>query len=176
MHEPVGGLKVFDLACPTPIVNRSLDVNVNECGRTNGPLSKQVGLRPARMGVKSMKNWKAVARLATATAFIAVTTAAHAASPYGNWLRPSTGGEIRAFKCGGGLGLKVTKSSKSSNVGQTIMCGAKSKGNGRYEGNIKNLDDGQTYSGIVQVNGNALKLSGCVLGGIICKTDTWKRK
>ena len=56
------------------------------------------------------------------------------------------------------------------------MCGAKDVGGGRYEGSIKNLDDGQTYTGVVEIKGKTMNLSGCVLGGLICKTDAWQRQ
>ena len=95
----------------------------------------------------------------------------------GTWVRPSTGGEIRSFPCGGGIGLKVTKSADRAKVGRQLMCGAREAAPGRYEGSILNLDDGRTYSGVVELlNGGAsLRLSGCVLG-IVCRSETWRRK
>jgi len=99
-------------------------------------------------------------------------------SPYGVWKRPSTGGEIKSFECGGGVGLVVTKSADPEKVGKELLCGAQESEPGKYEGRILNLDDGKRYSGIVEVRGGGtqLKLSGCVLGGIICKSETWIRK
>ncbi|MEL6297127.1 MAG: DUF2147 domain-containing protein [Pseudomonadota bacterium] len=97
------------------------------------------------------------------------------ADPSGTWLRPSTGGKIQAFKCGGGLGLRVTASKTKAHVGKRIMCGAKKTGANRYEGSIRNLEDGKTYSGKVVIKGRKMDLSGCVLGGLVCKTDTWRK-
>jgi uncharacterized protein (DUF2147 family) len=105
---------------------------------------------------------------------LAVAPVALAASANGSWLR-SNGAHIQAFDCGGGLGLKVTKSPEPAKVGKTIMCGAKKTGDNKWKGTVLNLDDGQQYSGYVELNGNSLTLSGCVLGGIICKDDTWSR-
>lgn len=102
------------------------------------------------------------------------TTAANAGSANGTWLR-SNGAHVLAFNCGGGLGLKVTKSPEANKVGKTIMCGAKASGPNKWKGTVLNLDDNQKYSGYVTLNGNSLTLSGCVLGGIICKNDTWSR-
>ncbi len=102
-------------------------------------------------------------------------TAAQAGSPYGTWLRPTTGGHIMAFRCGGGLGLKVTKSRDPAKVGKTIMCGAKPSGTNRYQGSIRNLEDGNTYTGKVLIKGRKMDLSGCVMGGLFCKTETWRR-
>jgi uncharacterized protein (DUF2147 family) len=92
----------------------------------------------------------------------------------GNWLR-SNGAHILAFDCGGGLGLKVTKSPEPQKVGKTIMCGAKPTSPNKWKGTVLNLDDGQQYMGYVTLNGNSLLLSGCILGGLICKSDTWSR-
>jgi uncharacterized protein (DUF2147 family) len=105
---------------------------------------------------------------------LALATMAQADSANGTWLR-SNGAHIEAFDCGGGLGLKVTKSPEPAKVGKTIMCGAKKTGDNKWKGTVLNLDDNQKYSGYVEVSGNSLTLSGCVLGGIICKDDTWSR-
>ena len=59
--------------------------------------------------------------------------------------------------------------------GKTIMCGAKKSGENKWKGTVLNLDDGQKYSGSVTLSGNSLTLSGCVLGGLVCKNDTWSR-
>lgn len=111
---------------------------------------------------------------ASLLAVATITTAAYAGSANGTWLR-SNGAHVLAFNCGGGLGLKVTKSPEPQKVGKTIMCGAKASGPNKWKGTVLNLDDNQKYSGYVTLNGNSLTLSGCVLGGIICKNDTWSR-
>lgn len=99
---------------------------------------------------------------------------AAAQSANGTWLR-SNGAHIAVFNCGGGLGMKVVKSPEAAKRGKTIMCGAKKTGPGKWKGTVLNLDDGQKYSGYVTLSGKSLTLSGCVLGGMICKNDTWKR-
>lgn len=116
-----------------------------------------------------------------ASAALAVTILmsqfAYAASPNGSWYRPKTGGVISVFNCGGGLGMKVKSSKSAKKVGKTIMCGAKKTGANKWKGNIKNLDDGNTYTGYVTLTGaSSLKLQGCALGGLICKTENWSRR
>lgn len=111
---------------------------------------------------------------ATVLGMAALPTLAEAGSANGTWLRDN-GAHVLAFDCGGGLGLKVTKSPEPEKVGKTIMCGAKPSGDNKWKGTVLNLDDGQKYSGYVTLSGNNLTLSGCVLGGIICKNDTWSR-
>jgi uncharacterized protein (DUF2147 family) len=97
-----------------------------------------------------------------------------AASANGTWLR-SNGAHVSVFDCKGGLGMKVIKSPEPEKVGKTIMCGAKKSAENKWKGDLLNLDDGQTYSGTATLSGNSLTLSGCVLGGLICKNDTWSR-
>lgn len=109
-----------------------------------------------------------------AVCMVGMSTLAHAESANGTWLRDN-GAHVLAFDCGGGLGLKVTKSPEANKVGKTIMCGAKPSGANKWKGTVLNLDDGQKYSGYVTLSGGSLTLSGCVLGGIICKNDTWSR-
>lgn len=106
----------------------------------------------------------------------AATTIANAAAPYGTWLRPSNGAHVQVFKCKGGIGMKVTKSSDQSKVGKVIMCGAKADGENTWKGSLLNLDDGKTYKGVVTLKGpKTLTLKGCVLGGLICKGDEWQK-
>ncbi len=120
-------------------------------------------------------------KISTVTALVSglavclvASTAAYAASPNGTWKR-SNGALIKVFNCRGGLGMKVVKSPKPKKVGKVIMCGAKKTGPNKWKGSLLNLDDGQTYTGYVKLNGGSLTLSGCVLGGLICKDDTWHR-
>ncbi|WP_045836330.1 DUF2147 domain-containing protein [Hyphomicrobium sp. 99] len=94
---------------------------------------------------------------------------ASAADLSGTWLRPKTGKHVQSYSCGGGLGLRVV------DTGKVIMCGAKAVGGGKYQGTLTSTEDGNQYSGTVTVAGSQLELSGCVLGGLICKNETWSR-
>ncbi len=58
--------------------------------------------------------------------------------------------------------------------GKSIGC--LSGKNGKYKGKVKKLDEGKTYTGKASVSGNTLKLSGCVFGGLICKSENLKRR
>ncbi len=107
--------------------------------------------------------------------FFSFSSLAYAAGPYGTWVR-SNGVHISVYSCEGGLGMKIVKASKKENVGRVIMCGAKSDQTGKWKGNILNLDDGKTYTGFVTLpDRKTLKLEGCILGGLICKSDEWVR-
>ena len=114
-----------------------------------------------------------------AVAVLFVATAARAAEPYGTWTRPSTGTQVDFYNCGGNLCAKVASvkdQSKKESVGKAIMTGAKKSGDNKWEGDLLNLDDGKTYSGVVTLEGpNALNLKGCALGGLICKGETFTK-
>jgi uncharacterized protein (DUF2147 family) len=117
-----------------------------------------------------------VAFLAAAT--MAFATTAYAAEPYGTWQRPSTGTQVKFYACGDKLCAKIVgvkDKAKQGTVGTVIMSGASKSGEGTWKGDLLNTDDGQTYSGVVTLSGGGLTLKGCVLGGIVCKGETWTR-
>jgi uncharacterized protein (DUF2147 family) len=45
----------------------------------------------------------------------------------------------------------------------------------RFRGKLYNYTNGKTYSGTLEVAGDTLELSGCVLGGMFCRSQTWTR-
>jgi uncharacterized protein (DUF2147 family) len=52
----------------------------------------------------------------------------------------------------------------------------KSTGNGTYSGTLYDTESGKTYSGKAKFSAQGVELSGCVLGGLICKTSVWLRE
>ena len=105
-----------------------------------------------------------------------IPSLANAAAVDGVWLRKKSGGHVQAYSCKGGLGLKIVKSKKAGDVGKVIMCGAKSVGDNKWKGSLTSTEDGQVYTGIVKLKSpNKLSLDGCVLGGLVCRNETWDR-
>lgn len=104
--------------------------------------------------------------------------AAQAADPNGTWVRPSTGTQVNFYSCGAGLCAKIVAvkdQAKKGTVGTVIMSGAKKTGDNKWEGSLLNTDNGNTYSGVVTLEGGGLSLKGCALGGIVCTGETWQR-
>lgn len=96
--------------------------------------------------------------------------------PFGNWKRPATGVIVRVFRCGGGLGVKVLKSAVAERIGKIYMCGAKRGSNGTYWGKLRNPEDNALYSGGARlINASQLKLSGCIPGTALCRSEIWHR-
>lgn len=103
---------------------------------------------------------------------VASAGVASAAEPIeGTWKRPN-GTLILYAPSGAGkyCGTVMSGEYKGKSIG--CMAGA---GN-YYEGDVKKLDEGKTYSGNATVTGDSLKLAGCVLGGLICKSETLARQ
>ena len=48
-------------------------------------------------------------------------------------------------------------------------------GENAWAGTAFDPDDGKTYTGKMTLSGNHLVTSGCVLGGLICKSFNWTR-
>lgn len=60
-------------------------------------------------------------------------------------------------------------------VGTIMISEIKPIKNG-WTGKLYNPLDGHNYSGFLQiVNNNQLILKGCILGGMICKSETWRK-
>ena len=112
------------------------------------------------------------------SALLLTATAAMAGDATGNWVRPSTGTVIKTYNCGSNLCAKIISvkdKSKQGTVGTVILSGASKISDNQWEGDLLNTEDGQTYSGKITLSGGGLTLKGCVLGGIICKGETWSR-
>lgn len=63
---------------------------------------------------------------------------------------------------------------KSDNVGKQIVWNMKAQGGGKYgKGKVWAPDRGKTYNSKMQLSGNSLDVSGCVLG--ICRASQWTR-
>lgn len=123
-----------------------------------------------------MRSARAV--LLAAILFTVASDVVLAASPYGTWVRPSTGTQVKFYACAGKLCAKIVgvkDPSKKKTVGTVIMGGARKVGENKWEGDLLNTENGNVYSGYVTLSGAGLKLQGCALGGLICSGETWQR-
>lgn len=64
---------------------------------------------------------------------------------------------------------------KSENIGKQIIRGMVPQGGGKYAGQVWRPSNNKLYKGKLQLSGNSLKMSGCVAGGLLCSSQTWKR-
>lgn len=133
-------------------------------------------------------------KVSTATAFVAFLLAcapAWAGDPVGVWTRSSGSSRIRIEACGQALcGTVVWEKNPRKDIynpdparrddpvtGRRILLGMKPTGTpDQWKGEVYNAEDGKTYTGYVSLQADGkLKLQGCVLGGLICKSDIWSR-
>lgn len=109
----------------------------------------------------------------------------------GVWRHPDNGSHIQIYHCGGSACAKVVSVTEPGRkdshnpdpklrdrpvVGVVIMNGGKKVGPLKWEGRLYNTLDGGTYNGTLElVNEKQLKLSGCILGGLICQSKMWTK-
>ncbi len=64
----------------------------------------------------------------------------------------------------------------SDNIGKQIVWDMVAGGAGSYtDGQVWAPDRDKTYSASMQMTGDMLSVSGCVLGGLICRAQDWTR-
>lgn len=124
--------------------------------------------------------------IALATAFAFAAGAAFADPVEGIWkTKPDDNGNfghVQMAPCGAKLCGTLVKAFDGSgaeisspNVGKQIVWNMVAKGDGAYgDGKVWSPDRDKTYNSKMQLSGNALAVSGCVLG--ICRDGgTWSR-
>lgn len=94
----------------------------------------------------------------------------HAQSIAGNW-RTQSGETARIAKCGAAYCITlVTGKYKGRRIGRMTGAGAS------YSGSITDPSNDRSYSGKAQVNGRSMAMSGCVFGGLFCRSQTWTKR
>jgi uncharacterized protein (DUF2147 family) len=140
-----------------------------------------------------------IACSAAAIAYLATALPVLSADPTGTWLTEDGEARVRIYNCGQGLcgtvlSLKEPNDPETGKpkldkfnqdtgkrgrpiIGVELMSGLKPNGTpDQWEGSLYNPEDGNTYKGILTAQSLlTLKLQGCVLGGLICKSEIWKR-
>ena len=122
----------------------------------------------------------------SAVTMLALATPALADPIYGTWetIPDDNGnfGHIQVAACGAKICGTLTKTFDDSgaeinspNNGRNIIWDMEAKGDGKYGGGkVWAPDRDRTYNSRLELSGNSLKVSGCVLG--ICRDGgTWSR-
>lgn len=63
----------------------------------------------------------------------------------------------------------------SPNLGKQIVTGMTPDGSGGYKGKVLRPANNKIYNGKASIDGKTMKLSGCVAGGLICKSQSWTK-
>jgi uncharacterized protein (DUF2147 family) len=88
----------------------------------------------------------------------------------GNWKRPN-GTVVKFQKCGAAF-CAIVQTGKFAGQQAGSMTGK----DGTYRGTLTDLEAKKTYKGKGKVTGAVAKMSGCVAGGLICKTESWAKQ
>lgn len=120
-------------------------------------------------------------------------TAAGSAAPElpaelaGTWLNPHRSVAVRTGRCGELLcGWIVWVDAQAAQdardggvanpIGTQVLRDYRPAGDGRWRGTVYVLDLGRSFSSAIEpLGGGRLKISGCVVGGLICKSQIWRR-
>jgi uncharacterized protein (DUF2147 family) len=111
------------------------------------------------------------------SALLGVATPAMA-DPSGTWLRDNGNSRVRIAPCGSsycGTIAWVKDPSGPAKVGQRVFYDMASSGANSWSGKAFNPEDGKTYTGKMTLSGSTLTTSGCVLGGMICRSVSWRK-
>lgn len=119
-----------------------------------------------------------------AAAFALAGTAAVADPIEGVWqTQPDEGSfaYVTVAPCGGAFCGTISRTFqgsseyKSPNLGRQIVIDMAPQGGGSYAGRVWRPANDKIYNGKASVQGDRMSLSGCVAGGLICKSQTWAR-
>ncbi len=88
----------------------------------------------------------------------------------GNW-RTQAGATAQISPCGGSFCIQL----KSGKFAGKSIGKFQAAGDNNYTGSITDPENDKTYSGKGALAGSKLKMSGCVFGGLICKSQTWTK-
>jgi uncharacterized protein (DUF2147 family) len=107
--------------------------------------------------------------------------------PDGTWINPRGTVAVKAGDCGGKLcgwvsWANATALADAADAGVRRLVGTellqdyKPGGHRRWIGRVYVPDMGRSFqSTIEEVDASHLKISGCILGGLLCKSQIWRR-
>jgi uncharacterized protein (DUF2147 family) len=121
-----------------------------------------------------------------------VPIAVSAADATGEWLIEDGDARVRIAPCGADLCGSVAWIKEGSPtvdvnnpdpakrsrplLGSEVLLGLKPSGTNEWTGSLYDAENGRTYVGkLTIVDERHVKVAGCVLGGLICETQTWTR-
>ncbi len=107
-----------------------------------------------------------IASLLTSSAF---------ASPIGEWVVKDRSARVAIHNCGANLCGQLSWTADGKDLGQPVLIEMKPDG-ARWTGTVIDLRNGRRYLAHISLQTEqALKLDGCVLGGLICGGEVWTR-
>ncbi len=129
--------------------------------------------------------WAALALLVAVPAVLAAKVPV--AQPEGLWLSPHDNVAVRTGPCGDRLCGWIVWADREAQadardggtprlVGTELLEDYRAEGKGQWRGTVFVPDLGRRFSSqISQLSPGQLKVKGCILGGLICKSQLWTR-
>lgn len=99
------------------------------------------------------------------------------ASPEGEWARGDGKARVTIAPCGGDLcaiNTWIKPGVKDEKVGDKLIMSVKKDG-AAWKGRAFDPQRNLNYRLTITMEESGMKTSGCVLGGLVCKTMTWTR-
>ena len=123
---------------------------------------------------------------------LVLQSATPAADPHapiiGNWHNPKNTVAVHTGRCGQNLcGWVIRASDKAKAdvakrgypplIGTALLRGYRNTGRMRWAGQIYVPDMGRAFGSTVEmIDADTLNVKGCLIGGIICKSQIWRRE
>jgi len=119
--------------------------------------------------------------------FAAAGPAYAADSISGSWINPRGSVVVTTDNCHGELCGWVSWASEAARadasdagvrnlIGTMLLRDYRASAPGRWSGRVYVPDMGRTFSSTIeQLDGNRLKISGCLIAGLFCKSQIWVR-
>jgi uncharacterized protein (DUF2147 family) len=113
------------------------------------------------------------------TALLLTTRPGLADEVLGTWTRDNGSVHVKFDPCGEAIcgnivWLKPGSDSKAK-VGQRLFYDMRPDGPNSWTGKAVSPDNGSVYSGKMSIEVSTLSTSGCIIGGLICKSANWRR-
>jgi uncharacterized protein (DUF2147 family) len=122
---------------------------------------------------------KIVRVLLALTAFLLTTSPCLADDVLGTWSRDNGAVHVKFDTCGdaicGNIAWLKPGADTKAKVGQRLFFDMRPDGTNSWTGKAVNPDNGSIYSGKMFIEGSTLSTSGCIIGGLICKSANWRR-
>ena len=113
------------------------------------------------------------------TAFLLTTSPSLADDVLGTWSRDNGALHVKFDTCGdaicGNIAWLKPGADTKAKVGQRLFFDMRPDGTNSWAGKAVNPDNGSIYSGKLFIEGSTLSTSGCIIGGLICKSANWRR-
>ena len=124
-------------------------------------------------------------KLMTTVAALMVAAGTAGADPLvGTWqTEPDDGAfaHVQIAPCGANFCGTIARTFKdgteytSPNKGKTLVIDMAPQGEGKYQGQVWRPSNDKIYLGKIALDGDSMRLSGCVAGGLLCSKQSWAR-